>query len=761
MFPPFSLLLKLSVLSVLLSSLSDESSTIEQVKPGCQSKCGNISIPYPFGIGDCSYDEDDAGKLYYIVCNTTYDPPKPFIGLANYHLEILSITETEFRIKNPVIASKCYDDKTGKLVFDKPLYTLDLRSTPFTFSYTKNMFVGIGCNTDLSMKGDTQGCISTCMSSADVVEGSCNDTAGCCQRTIPKSLNLFEATVSEFSPNILSFSPCNFGFLVEIGEYAFQASDLLFEGRLTEPSMVLPLVLDWAIAAQSCEVAKVQSSIYACKKNSFCSEAINNPGYRCACHKGYEGNPYLGCKDANECEDRNPCSEICTNTNGGYNCSACPEGSSGDGMKHGSGCTIIVKPANARKEGFPVIRVALGFGLGFLLAIVCSFILYISKTHQILFKTKEKFFKQNGGLLLRKQLTSNEGSIDSTKIFREEELKLATNSYHATQVLGKGGFGTVYKGTLSDNRVVAIKKSNVIDQTQIEQFVNEVVILTQINHRNVVKLLGCCLETEVPLLVYEFVSNGTLFQHIHSKGATELFSMTWESRLKIATEVASAIAYLHSAASPPIIHRDIKSTNVLLDENYTAKVSDFGASRLVPLDHTRLNTLVQGTLGYLDPEYFNSSQLTDKSDVYSFGVLLLELLTGEKPLCFERPEEQRNLATYFVSLTDKNDVFRLINAPFKNVGNQEQVLAVTVLAKKCLNWKGKDRPTMKQVAADLLSLTRLEPPSGWDTQQQYYEDTTSLLSEPIDLHSMSSNSVNLSSVYSLDTKVVGAMNNPR
>uniref|UniRef100_A0A7N2RAR7 Protein kinase domain-containing protein n=2 Tax=Quercus lobata TaxID=97700 RepID=A0A7N2RAR7_QUELO len=250
--------------------------------------------------------------------------------------------------------------------------------------------------------------------------------------------------------------------------------------------------------------------------------------------------------------------------------------------------------------------------------------------------------------------------------------------------------------------MVAIKKSKIGDQSQIEQFINEMIVLTQINHRNVVKLFGCCLETEVPLLVYEFITNGTLSNHIHDKGLSILLS--WEKRLKIATETAGALAYLHSSASMPIIHRDVKTANILLDDNYTAKVADFGASRLVPLDQTELNTLVQGTLGYLDPEYMQTSQLTEKSDVYSFGVVMAELLTGKKALSFDRPEIDRNLAISFVSAIKEDRLLQILENHIVNEGNIEQLKEVANLAKRCLSLRGEDRPSMKEVAAELERL---------------------------------------------------------
>jgi serine/threonine protein kinase len=321
-------------------------------------------------------------------------------------------------------------------------------------------------------------------------------------------------------------------------------------------------------------------------------------------------------------------------------------------------------------------------------------------------KLKQKFFKRNGGLLLQQQLSSSENNVQKTKLFNSKELENATDRFNENRILGKGGQGTVYKGMLVDGRTVAIKKCNLVDEGNLQQFVNEIIILSQINHRNVVKLLGCCLETEIPLLVYEFIANRTLFQYIHEE-SEDFPLLTWNMRLRIATEVAGALSYLHSSASLPIYHRDIKSSNILLDDKFRAKVADFGTSRSVAIDQTHVTTLVYGTFGYLDPEYFQTSQFTDKSDVYSFGVVLIELLTREKPVSSMRSQKDRNLSTYFIHSIEEKRLFDVLDTEVRKEENKEEVMAIANLAKRCLHLNGKKQPTMIEIMMELEGVQKI------------------------------------------------------
>nr|KAJ0189949.1 hypothetical protein LSAT_V11C800437190 [Lactuca sativa] len=220
----------------------------------------------------------------------------------------------------------------------------------------------------------------------------------------------------------------------------------------------------------------------------------------------------------------------------------------------GNGTNIESYKCNCRpiEEGSPYLTngcqgVSISFGVLLLVAIIFALYKLLKKTKDK--RQKARFFKRNGGLLLKQQESADEGIVNKTTLFTAKELEKATDHFHENRILGRGGQGTVYKGMLTDGRIVAVKRSKIVDESQLEQFINEVVILSQVNHRNVVKLLGCCLETEVPLLVSEFVSNGTLYEQIHNE--TDEFPMTLNTRLRIATEIAGALAYLHSATSIP------------------------------------------------------------------------------------------------------------------------------------------------------------------------------------------------------------------
>uniref|UniRef100_A0A0E0KNN6 Protein kinase domain-containing protein n=1 Tax=Oryza punctata TaxID=4537 RepID=A0A0E0KNN6_ORYPU len=460
--------------------------------------------------------------------------------------------------------------------------------------------------------------------------------------------------------------------------------------------------VQWAAANLTCQEAKQNLSRYACVSvNSTCL-GVNSTdgyvGYRCKCVHGFQGNPYVigGCEDIDECKIPGMCKGICHNVVGSYLCTECP-----DKTKYDS---TAMKCVSTKKENL-LIGIIIGLSVGFsiLLLVLSGMLLLRRWKKDIQKKLRRNYFRKNQGLLLEQLISSDENASDKTKIFSFEELEKATNNFDPTRILGRGGHGMVFKGILCDQRVVAIKKSKIIKQDEIDNFINEVAILSQINHRNIVRLFGCCLETEVPLLVYDFIPNGSLFGILHAD-ASHGFQLSWDDCLRIAVEAAGALCYLHSAASVSVFHRDVKSANILLDANYTAKVSDFGASRLVPINETHVVTNIQGTFGYLDPEYYHTGQLSEKSDVYSFGVVLIELLLRKEPIFTSETGLKQNLSNYFLWERKVKPIRDIVAGQVLEEATEEEINNVASLAEDCLSLRRDERPTMKQVELALQFL---------------------------------------------------------
>lgn len=450
-----------------------------------------------------------------------------------------------------------------------------------------------------------------------------------------------------------------------------------------------------AVTAVSLEVETIELGWWLegecqCSKDANCtrlkSPIDKKPGYRCRCKEGFTGDGYLagsGCrKDSSTCNPAKYMSGQC------------------------GGATRFVVLI-----GGMVFGASLMIGLG----LICCFFRRRSKL-RVTKSTKRRLT----------EATSNY----SVPIYTYKDIERATNNFSEKQRLGTGAYGTVYAGKLHNDKWVAIKRIKYRDTDSIEKVMNEIKLISSVSHPNLVRLLGCSLEYGEQILVYEFMPNGTLNQHLLRERG---IGLPWSVRLTIAAETARAIAHLHSAIDPPIYHRDIKSSNILLDNNFRSKVADFGLSRPGMTEISHVSTAPQGTPGYVDPQYHQDFHLSDKSDVYSFGVVLVEILTGLKVVDFTRPQNAVNLASFATDRIGKGLLYEIID-PFLEAHNDDwthfSIHKAAELAFRCLAFHRDMRPSMTEVAAELEQI-RL---SRWTT----FEDSNRIASTELSSSSPSS-----------------------
>uniref|UniRef100_A0A453DNM9 non-specific serine/threonine protein kinase n=1 Tax=Aegilops tauschii subsp. strangulata TaxID=200361 RepID=A0A453DNM9_AEGTS len=309
--------------------------------------------------------------------------------------------------------------------------------------------------------------------------------------------------------------------------------------------------------------------------------------------------------------------------------------------------------------------------------------------------------------------TMSEYSMGNCRFFTYEEMHNITNGFSDQNLLGEGGFGSVYKGCLPEGREVAIKKLKDGSGQGEREFQAEVEIISRVHHRHLVSLVGYCISGDQRLLVYDFVPNDTLHYHLHGRGVPVL---EWPARVKISAGSAKGIAYLHEDCHPRIIHRDIKSSNILLDNNFEAQVADFGLARLAMDFATHVTTRVMGTFGYMAPEYASSGKLTEKSDVFSFGVVLLELITGRKPVDASNPLGDESLVEWarplLTQALETGNVGELLDPRLDKNFNEVELFHMIEAAAACIRHSAPRRPRMSQVVRALDSLTDVDLTNG-------------------------------------------------
>ncbi|XP_010535193.1 PREDICTED: probable LRR receptor-like protein kinase At1g51890 [Tarenaya hassleriana] len=316
--------------------------------------------------------------------------------------------------------------------------------------------------------------------------------------------------------------------------------------------------------------------------------------------------------------------------------------------------------------------------------------------------------------------TSDAMIITKERKFTYSEVLKMTNNFE--RVLGKGGFGTVYHGHLDDSQV-AVKMLSHSSAQGYKQFKAEVELLLRVHHRNLVSLVGYCDDGDNLALIYEYMANGDLKEHLSGKRRSD--ALTWATRMRIAVEAAQGLEYLHNGCKPPMVHRDVKTTNILLSEQFQAKLADFGLSRSYPVEgESHISTVVAGTPGYLDPEYYRTNWLTEKSDVYSFGVALLEIITNQPVI--DKNREKPHIPEWVGFMLVKGDIRNIVDPKLNGNYDTNSVWKAVELALSCVNPSSSRRPTMPHVVMELNECLAFETSRMQGSQEMYSRDSLEL-----------------------------------
>ncbi|CAA0815990.1 Wall-associated receptor kinase 2 [Striga hermonthica] len=615
----------------------------------CPKTCGNVSIPFPFGTTpNCSLDHS-----FLVECDRN---SKPFLNAGP--AEILGITlDGLMRIKSSV-ATDCYD-RLGSQVNST---TSELSLSKFTISGKLNKFMAVGCDIHALLQGSHRvsvGCASWCGGISSVVNGTCWGMNGCCWTSIPKGVSDLLVDIRSFR-NRTKVNTCGYAFVVEEGAYEFVPTDLGSLGH----GKSLPVVVEWFVGNVSCREARESGPGFACRANhSDCRDSEIGVGYICECLGGFEGNPYLadGCRDINECVAFQPCEGPCENLEGSYSCS-CPEGFQGDGKKDGTGCYPHLNDSPRIINGPPlfIIYIALGFIIP---AVVASLWIFRSSKENKSDRFRRDLFIRNGGDILK-----NTKQVQETvSVFTAQDIQTATNNCDRNNKVSKeAGANETYTGTLESGDQVTIEIQKLGDG-EAEAFIARIVALSQIDSYYSVKLVGCCLETNDPMVIYEGITTTTKTLKDHILDDDLARTLSWRVRLRIAMETADVLEELH-----PVIHGRLSSSRILLLDDHNMKLCDFAITW---------------------PEV----QTEESDDVYSFGVVLVELLIGE----------DLNLVQNFVESVRGDNLVRILDSRLEACGEVEveMLMRVGKLADKCLVCSSHRMTlTMKEVAAELMDL---------------------------------------------------------